>query len=341
MGAHNAIDDWPGRLPNEPLSLLINNVADTDYFKTLAIPLVAGNNFVGNFGVDSFSVILNEAAVRRMRLKDPVGQTITWSTANMPPRLKIIGVAKDMLTKSPFTPAEPTMFVYQPGWTYTLTYRLAPNVNTQVAMEKLKTIFQKNDPAQPFSFHFVSDRYASQFELGTIDRQAGGDLCSTGDLYLLSGIVWAGGLHGGTADKGGGHPESAGCDGLTGPCPVVKGLCTFGGPQLSHRIADSLLFFTSMVAGVLLQGLHRGRSVCVLGAGGTGDHAADDKFPGAESSIDEPYKKFENRIKISYAKSVFQNGLAEHPPQQSLQHIKHCRSRGGHGRGPADRPLGL
>jgi ABC-type antimicrobial peptide transport system permease subunit len=83
----------------------------------------------------------------------------------MPPRLKIIGVAKDVLTKSPFTPAEPTMFVYQPGWTFALTYRLAPNVNTQVAMEKLKTIFQKNDPAQPFSFHFVSDRYASQFEL--------------------------------------------------------------------------------------------------------------------------------------------------------------------------------
>ena len=165
MAAHNAIDDWPGRLPNEPLSLLYNGLADTDYFKTLGIPLVAGNNFVGNFGVDSFSVILNEAAVRRMRLKDPVGQTITWSAVNAPPRLKIIGVAKDMLTKSPFTPAEPAMFVYQPGSTFTLTYRLAPNVNTQVAMEKLKTIFQKNDPAQPFGFHFVSDRYASQFEL--------------------------------------------------------------------------------------------------------------------------------------------------------------------------------
>ena len=165
MSAHNAIDDWPGRLPNEPLSLLYNAVADTDYFKTLAIPLVAGNNFVGNFGVDSFSVILNEAAVRSMRLKDPVGQTITCPVVNAPSHLKIIGVAKDVLTRSPFTPAEPTMFVYQPGATFTLTYRLAPNVNTQVAMEKLKTLFLKNDAAQPFAYHFVSDRYASQFEL--------------------------------------------------------------------------------------------------------------------------------------------------------------------------------
>ena len=163
--AQNSIDDWPGRLPNEPLSLLYNAVADTDYFKTLAIPLVAGKNFVGNLGVDSFGVILNEAAVRRMRLKDPVGQTIAWSAANAPSHLKIIGIAKDMLTKSPFTPAEPTMFVYQPGATFNLTYRLAPNVNTQVAMEKLKTLFLKNDAAQPFAYHFVSDKYASQFEL--------------------------------------------------------------------------------------------------------------------------------------------------------------------------------
>jgi len=165
ISAHNVIDDWPGRLPNEPLSLLFNAVADTDYFKTLAIPLIAGNNFVGNFGVDSFSVILNEAAVRRMRLKDPVGQTITWSAANTPPHLKIIGVVKDVLTKSPFTAAEPAMFVYQPGATFALTYRLAPTVNTQVAMEKLKTIFLENDAAQPFDYHFVSDKYASQFEL--------------------------------------------------------------------------------------------------------------------------------------------------------------------------------
>ena len=165
LNAHNAINDWPGRLPNEPLSLLYNAVADTDYFKTLAIPLVAGKNFTGNFGVDSFSVILNEAAVRRMRLKDPVGQTITWSATNAPSHLKIIGVAKDVLTRSPFTAAEPAMFVYQPGATFALTYRLAPTVNTQVAMEKLKTIFLKNDAAQPFDYHFVSDRYASQFEL--------------------------------------------------------------------------------------------------------------------------------------------------------------------------------
>jgi ABC-type antimicrobial peptide transport system permease subunit len=165
ISALNVIDDWPGRLPNEPLSLLFNAVADTDYFKTLAIPLIAGNNFVGNFGVDSFSVILNEAAVRRMRLKDPVGQTITWSAANTPPHLKIIGVVKDVLTKSPFTAAEPAMFVYQPGATFALTYRLAPTVNTQVAMEKLKTIFLANDAAQPFDYHFVSDKYASQFEL--------------------------------------------------------------------------------------------------------------------------------------------------------------------------------
>ena len=162
---HNAIDDWPGRSPNEPFSPLLNAVADTDYFKTLGIQMVAGRNFEGNFAADSLNVIFNEAAIKRMGLKDPVGKSISWTIPNTPPHLRIIGVVRDALTNSPFKPAEPTMFVYQPDWTFTLTYRLAPTVNTQVAMGRLRTIFDKNDAKQPYTYRFVSDMFASQFEL--------------------------------------------------------------------------------------------------------------------------------------------------------------------------------
>lgn len=56
-----------------------NNVADADYFKTLGTPIVAGRNFTGNYGTDSSDVVLNEAAVKRMRLTQPIGQVIYWS----------------------------------------------------------------------------------------------------------------------------------------------------------------------------------------------------------------------------------------------------------------------
>jgi putative ABC transport system permease protein len=165
VNSHNTISDWQGRLPNEPLVLALNAVADTDYFRTLGIRMLEGRNFTGNAQVDSFTVILNEAAVKRMRFKQPLNQVITWLSANSPNHLRVVGVVKDALTHSPFSPAEPTFFLYQPDWTFNLMYRLSPNVNTQTALAKLRPIFEKYDPQLPYEYHFADESYAAKFDL--------------------------------------------------------------------------------------------------------------------------------------------------------------------------------
>jgi putative ABC transport system permease protein len=163
--SHNTIDNWPGRLPNEPLSIAMNALSDTDYFKTLGIQLLAGRNFSGDFGADSTCVILNEAAVKRMRLKQPLDQVISWSVSNAPHDLRIIGVVKDALTNAPFSSAEPTIFIFQPDWTFNIMYRLSPTVSTQVAFAKLKPIFNKYNPDFPYEYHFADEAFAQKFEL--------------------------------------------------------------------------------------------------------------------------------------------------------------------------------
>jgi putative ABC transport system permease protein len=160
-----AITDWEGRRANEPLTLAGNNVGDSDYFRTLGTEMVAGRNFVGNYAADSTAVILNETAVKRMRFKQPIGQIISWTSTNGPQRLRVIGVVKDALSTSPFQPAEPTVLFYHPEYCYALTYRLAPNVNTAVALAKLKTIFEQSDPRTAYAYTFVDERYAAEFEL--------------------------------------------------------------------------------------------------------------------------------------------------------------------------------
>ncbi len=163
--SHNTIDNWPGKLPNEPLSLAMNALADTDYFKTLGIQFKEGRNFMGNFGADSTCVILNEAAVKRMRFKQPLNQVISWSLSNAPRDLHVIGVVKDALTNAPFSAAEPTIFVFQPGWTFTVMYRLSPTVSTPVALAKLKTTFNKYNTDYPYEYHFADENYAAKFDL--------------------------------------------------------------------------------------------------------------------------------------------------------------------------------
>jgi len=161
--SHDPLDNWPGKMPGESLSLIDAAIGDTDYFKTLGISFVAGQNFKGNAGADSASAILNEAAVKRMRLKQPLNSILSWSFSWVPEHLKVIGVVKDALTNAPFAKAEPSMYIWQPGWSFTVMYRLAPEVGTQAALDRLKPIFEKYRPDYPYQYHFADERYAQKF----------------------------------------------------------------------------------------------------------------------------------------------------------------------------------
>ncbi|HEY6899583.1 MAG TPA: ABC transporter permease [Puia sp.] len=163
--SHNFIDNWPGRQPNEAQVLAMNTLADTNYFKTLGVPFVAGRNFTGNYAVDSFDVVVNEAAVRRLRLKEPLGSVIHWGLANAPNNIRIVGVVKDIVTSSPFGIPEPTLYIYQPPTTWTYMMRLKPEVNTQTALAKLGALFHKYNPESAFQYHFVDENFGRQFAL--------------------------------------------------------------------------------------------------------------------------------------------------------------------------------
>jgi ABC-type antimicrobial peptide transport system permease subunit len=160
---HETIDQWPGRQPGEAILPVTRPVADEDYFRTLGMKFVAGSNFTGNFGADSTCVILNEAAVKQMRLEQPINQYVHWQTVTSPGRLRVVGVVKDALASNPFAEAEPVMYLFQPGWSGRLLYRLAPNISTSVALTRLKTIHDKYDTEHPFDYKFVDEDYATSF----------------------------------------------------------------------------------------------------------------------------------------------------------------------------------
>jgi ABC-type antimicrobial peptide transport system permease subunit len=130
------------------------------YFSTLGIELLAGQDFAGDYHKDSANVILNESAVKRMGLKRPIGQEITWNGTY---KVKIIGVAKDAIMESPFTPVTPAVF-YANQWKGNMLYRLSPGVKTQDALVKLGALFAKYNPAYPYIYQFVDAEYARKFD---------------------------------------------------------------------------------------------------------------------------------------------------------------------------------
>jgi ABC-type antimicrobial peptide transport system permease subunit len=77
--------------------------------------------------------------------------------------MRVIGVVKDVVSNAPFAQPEPTIYIYQPGWSFTVMYRLSAGVNTQAALAKLEPIFNKYRPDYPFSYHFADENYAAKF----------------------------------------------------------------------------------------------------------------------------------------------------------------------------------
>jgi putative ABC transport system permease protein len=157
-GWHRDVSSWPGKKSGETVDMGVISVSQ-DYFKTVGMKIMEGRGFVGS--TDTLNVICNEAAIKLMRLKNPLGQSITFIDAP----LKIIGIAKDALTVSPFAPADPTIFLYDPGPGQSMMYRLSPGIKTSDAIDQLSALFYKFNPAYPYTYQFADQSYASKFDL--------------------------------------------------------------------------------------------------------------------------------------------------------------------------------
>jgi putative ABC transport system permease protein len=129
-----------------------------DYTKTLGMQLKQGRDFSEDFN-DSTSIILNEAAVNYMGLKDPIGETIRWDDREY----RVIGVLGDVVMNSPNKSVDPTMFVFDPTWMADVTIRISPQLSTSEALSKLESVFKAYNPAYPFSYRFASDEFRRKF----------------------------------------------------------------------------------------------------------------------------------------------------------------------------------
>ena len=155
---HSDIDSWPGKNAGETVEMGTIVVGE-DYFKTLGMTMQQGREF--NSPSDTVNVIFNEAAIKRLRIAEPLNKVITWDQT----QYQIVGVVNDALMLSPFTSADPTMFFYEPGSQGNLMYRLAPRIKTQDALVQLTALFNKYNPAFPYDYQFADTDYASKFKL--------------------------------------------------------------------------------------------------------------------------------------------------------------------------------
>lgn len=156
---------WQGMPDNmQPLFGIVT--VTTEYGKAVGWKMAAGRDFSSAFGADYRGIVANEAAVKYMKLKDPVGQTIRWSGSRFADgKMQLIGVVKDVIMESPNTVVKPTLYMIDPNWLSTALVRLSPGKSIHETLPVVEKVFKQYNPHAPFDYSFADSDYAAKFKL--------------------------------------------------------------------------------------------------------------------------------------------------------------------------------
>lgn len=144
---------WPGKNPKDKTEFEYVPV-DYDLLQTLNIQVKEGRAFSRSFGADSSAIIFNEAAIKFMGLKDPIGKQVRLWDDNV----TIVGVVKDFNFQSLHEKVKPLLLKLAPGGTYRFMMKIETGKEKPViaALEKL---YQQFNPGFPFKYVFLDKNY--------------------------------------------------------------------------------------------------------------------------------------------------------------------------------------
>ena len=151
---------WKGKDPNRP-EIFGTVLVDPDFGSVVGWQMKDGRNFSKQFLSDSSGFLFNEAAIRQMGLKEPVGETIKWHGKDW----KVLGVVKDMVMTSPFDPITPVVFLMDDRQRSfnVVNLKLKAGIPVAGALARIEAIFKKFAPDAPFNYKFADSEYAQKF----------------------------------------------------------------------------------------------------------------------------------------------------------------------------------
>jgi len=174
---------WPGKNDKEDIFFNYRS-AGYDLSKTLGTSMVSGREFSEAY-TDTSNVIMNEAAIKTMGLKNPVGTVIQFW--NRP--VTIIGVMKDFVMEDPYSQTAPLVIYHDMKQVEVVVARLNPAQNISFSMDKIKEVTEKLNPGFPVETKFVDDNFEQKFQneklLGIIANWFGGFAIFISCLGLL------------------------------------------------------------------------------------------------------------------------------------------------------------
>ena len=141
---------WTGSTQEDLKTDFVRMASDADFVKTMGTRLVEGRDIdVYKYPTDSSAMLLNEAAVKAMHLKNPVGTMVNADGGVW----HVVGVLKDFIYRSPYEKVQQLAVLGPKSWFNVIHFKLNP-------MPQQKRIYR---PYKPFlkniilSIHLITN----------------------------------------------------------------------------------------------------------------------------------------------------------------------------------------
>ncbi len=153
--------------PKDDMVLFNTYWTDEDFMKTYLFDLTLDGSrfFSDQFLTDSSTCLVNESAVRKYNLEDPLNMSIDDAFGNNRGELKIIGVIKDHHYLSLKNEIGPQIMILKPqswDWPGYLTVRIAPGKeNIEAGIGYMKEKWEAFAGDEPFQYFFLDEELES------------------------------------------------------------------------------------------------------------------------------------------------------------------------------------
>lgn len=149
---------WPGKDPQSQRLFTVVMV-DPSYYTAAGLKLKQGRFFAEKMLTDSNAIVLNEASVKLMGFKNPVGSHVKFGDEDM----TVIGVTKNVIQQNPYDEVQPAIMLMRPYFTFQGLIRFKNGSDIKKALAAIQPIIEKYNPSYPFEYRFVDDEYDQKF----------------------------------------------------------------------------------------------------------------------------------------------------------------------------------
>ena len=135
--------------------------ADDDFASTMNIKILQGRGIdVAKYKTDSNACLLNEAAVKVMRLKNPIGQVIRSGND----QVHVVGVIKDFILGTPYQPVQQMIIIGPKFPGDVINFKVNPKPSIAANLQKAEDVFKQYNPQYPFNVRFYDHEYDLKFQ---------------------------------------------------------------------------------------------------------------------------------------------------------------------------------